>query len=111
MKGFYPNLIDSLPVADIPIAGVEARLLQSEHGQLVFFDIPQGAHVPAHSHGEQWGCVLDGELELTIDGKTNRYRKGDSYHIPAGITHEARFPTRCRIIDLFADVDRYSVKA
>lgn len=111
MKDFFPSLIDGLPVADIPIEGVDARLLQSEHGQLVFFDIPQGAHVPAHSHGEQWGCVLDGELKLTIDGQTRTYNKGDSYHIPAGIVHEASFPTRCRIIDLFADLDRYLAKA
>lgn len=111
MKDFFPELINALPVADIPVAGVDARLLQSDHGQLVFFDIQQGAHVPAHSHGAQWGTVLDGELELTIDGKPNTYRKGDTYYIPAGVTHEAKFPTRCKLIDLFADTDRYSIKS
>lgn len=110
MSAFYPKLIDHLPHVQIPIPGVEGRLLQSDYGQLVFFDIPQGAHVPPHNHGEQWGCVLDGELELTIDGRKRTYRKGDTYHIPAGVTHEARFPTRCHVIDLFADVDRYKPK-
>jgi len=110
VSNFYPDLIEKLPQANIPIEGVTARLLQSEHGQLIFFDIPQGAKVPEHAHGDQWGTVLDGTLELTIGGEAKTYHKGDSYTIPAGVLHEATFPTRCRIIDLFADTDRYAAK-
>jgi quercetin dioxygenase-like cupin family protein len=110
MKDFYPPIIDNLPIADIPVDGVDARLLQSDKGQLVFFDLPAGKEIPPHSHGEQWGCVLDGELELTIDGNTNIYRKGDTYHIPAGVVHGAKFLTQVKVLDLFADTDRYGVK-
>lgn len=108
---FFPGVVENLPKADIPVEGVDARLLQSENGQLVFFDLPEGAEVPPHSHGEQWGAVLEGEVELTIGGETKTYRKGDTYHIPAGVVHGAKFPTRCKVIDLFADTDRYSIKA
>jgi len=111
MSNFYPELIEKLPQAVVPIEGVKARLLQSDHGQLVFFDIPQGAKVPQHAHGAQWGTVLDGEMTLTIGGEAKTYRKGDSYTIPAGVLHEATFATRCHIIDLFADTDRYAAKA
>lgn len=85
-------------------------MVQSEHGQLVFFDIAETAQVPPHAHGAQWGVVLDGEMELTIGEGTRLYRRGDTYFIPAGVTHSARFKTRCKILDFFADPDRYGVK-
>lgn len=108
---FYPELICSLPEAAIPIPGVRGYLLQGDRGQVVFFDIPETAQVPSHAHGAQWGVVLDGEMELTIGDTTRIYRKGDSYFIPAGVTHSATFRTRCRVLDFFADPDRYQPKA
>jgi quercetin dioxygenase-like cupin family protein len=111
MEEFYPEIIRNLPEAEIPIAGVRGHLMQSEHGQLVFFDISETAEVPPHTHGAQWGVVLDGEMELTIGDETRLYRKGDTYLIPAGVTHSATFKTRCKILDLFADKDRYKVKS
>lgn len=110
MADFYPDLVSSLPDADIPVAGVQGKLLQGEHGQVVFFDLAANAKVPPHAHGAQWGVVLEGEMELTIGGKTRTYRKGDAYYIPAGITHAATFITRCKALDFFADKDRYRVK-
>ena len=110
MEQFYPASITSLPDADIPISGVRGKLLQSEHGQVVFFDIPADAKVPPHAHGAQWGVVLDGEMELTIGQETHIYRKGDSYFIPAGVTHSATFKTRCMVLDFFADKARYRTK-
>lgn len=49
-------------------------------------------------------------MELTIGGETKRYRPGDSYHIPAGVKHGARFLSHFRAIDVFADADRYKPK-
>jgi quercetin dioxygenase-like cupin family protein len=108
MGEFYPPFIRNLPQADVPLAGVVGKMLQGEHGLAVFFEIEQGAEIPPHSHGEQWGVVLDGDMELTIGGETRRYRPGDSYFIPAGTVHSARFPTRVRVFDLFADRERYN---
>ena len=50
-------------------------------------------------------------MELTIGGKTQTYRKGDSYFIPKGTVHAARFHTRTFVIDFFADKNRYKAKA
>lgn len=111
VERFYPDVIENLPEADIPMAGVRGKLLQSERGQVVFFEISATAKVPPHAHGAQWGVVLDGEMELTIDNDTRTYRKGDTYFIPAGVTHAATFKTRCRVLDFFADRDRYRIKA
>jgi quercetin dioxygenase-like cupin family protein len=49
-------------------------------------------------------------MELTIGGKTTRYRAGDSYHIDAGVVHSARFLTHFRAIDFFADRERYRAR-
>ena len=107
MAPWFPDLITTLPKADLPVAGITGWLLQGETRQAVFFEIPPGAEVPEHSHGAQWGVVLDGEIELTIGGETRVYRKGDAYEIPAGAVHGARCPAGARVLALFADVSRY----
>jgi len=54
--------------------------------------------------------VVEGEMELTIDGKTKTYHKGDSYFIPEGNLHSATFKTKTWVMDYFADKDRYQPK-
>ena len=107
----YPEFITKLPRIDIPLEGVRGWLSQAADHQVVFFDIDPIGAIPPHSHGEQWGLVVEGELELTIDGQTKRYGPGDSYHIPAGVVHGAKFLSHVRAIDVFADVDRYRQRA
>ena len=107
---FYPPEIQELPEADVPFPGVRGRLLQGPGQQLLFFDIDPIGEIKPHSHGAQWGVVLDGEMELTIGDETRTYRKGDTYYIPADVVHSAVFKTRFRAIDFFAEPDRYLVK-
>jgi quercetin dioxygenase-like cupin family protein len=73
-------------------------------------DIDPIGEVAPHRHGEQWGIVVEGEMDLTIGGVRKRYRTGDSYHIPGNVEHAATFVTRVRVIDVFADADRYRAK-
>lgn len=103
----YAEFIKALPRPRIAFPGAEAYMISGSRGQVVFFDLPAGASVPAHSHGAQWGIVVEGELELTIGGETASYRKGDTYYIPEGVEHSALTRTPCRAIDVFADPDRY----
>jgi hypothetical protein len=107
----YPELIRRLPKAALPLAGATGWLLQGADRQLVFFDLPAGATIPPHSHGEQWGLVIEGEMDLTVSGTLRRVKAGDWYHIPAGAEHHAHFLTRVLVMDLFADRDRYRVQA
>ena len=106
----YPNVITDLPRIDMPLDGVRGWLSQAATHQVVFFDIDPIGEIPPHSHGEQWGIVVEGEMELTIGGETKRYGPGDSYHIPAGVEHGAKFLSHFRAIDFFADVDRYKAR-
>lgn len=103
----YPPLITNLPQADVPIPGATAYLLRSPDGLLVWFHFAEDADLPFHSHDAQWGTVLAGEIELTIDGETRLYRPGDSYFVPAGVEHGARIAAGTQVIDFFAEVERY----
>ena len=103
----YPDIIKLLPTLTIPIQGVEAYLLQGENNQLVFFDFTQDTEIPMHSHGAQWGIVVDGKIDLTIGGKTKTYQKGDSYFIKAGEIHGGKIYKGFKAIDFFDEVDRY----
>ena len=52
---------------------------------------------------------LEGRL-LTVDGETGTYEPGDTYEIPSGAEHSARFEAGSSVIDVFQDPDRYSPK-
>ncbi len=106
----YPEMIRNLPEIDIPLEGVRGWLLQSDKKQVVFFDIQPVGVVPPHSHCNQWGLVLEGEMSLTIGDEKRTYRKGDWYYIPEGVVHSAEFPTRVNVIDVFDAPDRYRAK-
>jgi len=107
---FYPHIISNLPEADIPFEGVRGWLSQAADHQIVFFEIEPIGKVAPHSHGAQWGVVFEGEMEFTIGEQTRIYKKGDHYHIPAGVVHSAVFREKTWIMDFFADKDRYLPK-
>lgn len=55
-------------------------------------ELPPGAAAGRHTHpGIETGYVLEGELNLEIDGQPAKLLKpGDSYQIPAGAVHDAK---------------------
>lgn len=110
IKDSYPEIITSLPEADIPLPGVLGWIAQGKNFQIVFFDIEPSGNLPPHSHSAQFGVVLEGEMTLTIAGETKRYSKGDTYYIPEGVIHQAKFHTHFRALDFFAEPDRYKPK-
>ncbi len=110
-KQGYPEVITCLPEADTQLKGAKAWILQSNARQLVFCEFEAGANVPEHSHGyPQWGMVIDGKMELTVNGKPRICEKGAEYVIPAGAKHHARFLSRTRVMDFFSEKSRYKPK-
>ncbi len=109
-KVTYPPLIEDLPDIDLPVEGVRGKLLQGTDKQVVFFDIQPVGTIPEHSHGAQWGIVVEGEVELTIGGQPHTYKRGDAYYIPAGVSHSAKCTVPFKALDVFDDVDRYTPK-
>jgi len=45
------------------------------------------------------GIMVEGKIELTVDGKTRICEKDDEYVIPAKARHYARFLSKSRLID------------
>ena len=62
------------------------------HGVMVRSEFPAGVASGRHFHpGEELGYVLEGTLDLTLDGQAPKMLKaGDVIFIPAGIVHNAR---------------------
>lgn len=108
----YPSFITAFPSIDVPFAEdvVSTAVVQSDAGLVAFFTFHKDMELPTHSHGAQWGTVIEGEIEFTIGGETKVYRPGDSYFIPVGVEHGAMIKAGTRVIDVFEEADRYAVK-
>ena len=109
MKSTFPEVVRSLPRADIPFEGVTAYLSQGEGQQTVFMEFERDVKVPAHTHAAQWGVALAGRVDLTIDGVEHAYTAGDHYFIPAGVEHSARIHAGYAAMELYDEPARWSV--
>jgi quercetin dioxygenase-like cupin family protein len=108
----YPEVITNLPKAIIQVKGIKAWVLQGESHQLVFFEMEPNTQVPEHSHDyPQWGIMLKGKMQLTIDGKAHLIKKGDEYVIPTNAKHYATFLNKSRVIDFFSEKTRYRTRS
>jgi len=100
-------MIRNLPEADIPIDGIKAYISQSDLHQILFMEFENNFEVPEHSHSAQWGVVVSGEIELTIEGKKRKFIKGESYFIPEGAIHSAKIRAGYSDITFFDEPQRY----
>ena len=110
MSEIFPKPVRDLPEADIPIDGTKAYLSQSDSHQIIFMEFEKDVDLPEHSHAAQVGIVLEGKIELRMDGKKKIYTKGDRYYIPEGILHSGKIFAGYADITFFNEPDRYSKK-
>lgn len=110
MKSVFPEPIRNLPLADVPFEGCTAYLSQTDTHQVLFMQFDRDIELPEHSHAAQWGVVLEGRIEMTIDGMTRTYIRGDRYIIPSGIRHSARIHASYADITFFDQKDRYRIR-
>ena len=109
-KSIFPDIINSHPQADIPVDGLQSRLIQAGDQQIIFMEFDEDFEIPDHTHEAQWGVVLEGEMEITIDGEVKPLKKGDSYFIPKDVVHSARIKKGYKDLTLFDQKDRYQPK-
>ncbi|MBT8412292.1 MAG: cupin domain-containing protein [Octadecabacter sp.] len=109
----YATFMDSFPALDVPIDDsiVTTKAIASDAGLVVFFTFHQDFELPPHAHKGQWGTVVAGEVELTMDGTTKAYGPGETYDIPSGTVHSVRVKAGTLAIDVFEESDRYGLKA
>ena len=110
MNNLFPKPIRDLPIADIPISGIEAYLSQGEDHQIIFMQFSEDVDLAEHSHESQWGIVLEGRIELVIDGMKQEYKKGDRYFIPKDVKHSGKIYAGYADMTFFNQKDRYKVK-
>ena len=106
----FPAFVRDLPEAELPFNGLKGWLLQSDSGQVLFNESAIELSIPRHSHGEQWGVVLSGRMDLTIGDQSQTYSSGDTYFIPSGVPHKAQIYPGFRAVDYFADKQRYCAR-
>jgi quercetin dioxygenase-like cupin family protein len=106
----FAEFIRGLPMVDSPLASLRGWMLQNDRALAMFYEIPDGVEVPEHAHGAQWGVVLEGTMEFTIGGETRVYGPGETYYVPALVTHSAVISPGYVGIDVFADADRYQAR-
>ena len=110
MSEVFPEPIRNLPEADIPLDGIKAYLSQAQSHQIIFMEFTEDVELPEHSHEAQWGIVLAGKIDFTIDGVERTYSKGDSVFIGKGVKHSAKIYAGYADISFFNEKDRYRPK-
>lgn len=110
MLGNFPEPIVKLPEANIPIQGIKAYLSQGENHQIIFMEFSEDVDLPEHEHEGQWGIVLEGKIELIIDGVRSLFTKGDRYFIPKGVKHSGKIFAGYADMTYFDQIDRYGIK-
>ena len=98
-----------LHLQDVPereqFPGYRGRFIHGQSMSLVYWTVDTGAVFPEHAHPhEQIVNMLDGELNLSLDGRLLQLRTGDVVIIPPNVTHSGRATTPCRILDVFSPV-------
>jgi quercetin dioxygenase-like cupin family protein len=108
-----PDFADALPALDLPFPEevVSSYVVRSDTALAVFFRFHTDVEIPEHSHKGQWGVVIEGQLDLTMNGATQIHRSGSHYSIPSGTPHAAKAHAGSVIFDIFEEPDRYPVRA
>jgi quercetin dioxygenase-like cupin family protein len=101
-----PNLetVKNLPTREV-FPGFHGRFVHSTNMTFAYWDIDQGSLVPEHSHmHEQVVNMLEGTLELTVDGHRQVLGPGQVLVIPSHAIHSGRALTPCKVLDVFSPV-------
>ena len=78
-----------------------------ENMNVMHWDMADGSEVKHHHHPEeQFGFVLKGELQLTIEGKIFSVKAGDGYFVPTDKGHSFVAVGKTEAIDVFSPIKR-----
>lgn len=90
--------IDSLPTVE-RLPGWRGRYFDSANMSFAHYEFDAGASIHEHFHPqEEVYEVIEGELELTIDGVTERLVPGHIGIVPGNVPHRVRAITCGKLI-------------
>ena len=82
---------------------LDRRLICGERMMLAHVYLKKGCIVPKHSHhNEQITYIIEGQLDMVIDGVACSLTAGMYHIIPSNVLHSAVAATDCKVIDAFA---------
>ena len=88
------------------VPGATIRSFWGDKTLLSVVDIAPHSEVPKHTHPhEQSGMLLEGEVEMGVEGESKLLKPGDMYIIPGNVEHWARTKDKSALIlDIFSPV-------
>ena len=86
--------------------GASTQTFWGDNMLLSLVTIDANSLVPKHTHPhEQAGILVEGELEMGIDGEVKLLRPGDLYIIPGNVEHYAKTGDQpAKALDVFSPV-------
>ena len=83
--------------------GIIGYYAHGEKSSLGYIELKKGSQVPLHSHiNEQITYIIEGRLDMMIDGVACSLTAGMYHIIPSNVLHSAIAITDCKVIDAFA---------
>ena len=92
-----------VPLIDL-VPGIQSHIVSGERIMLSFLTAQPNGYMHNHRHEpEQLMVVLDGALDLVIEGKRYPMEKGDVVVLPSNVEHSAYISDQgCTVIDIFS---------
>ena len=86
--------------------GARTRTFWGNQMLFSLVEVDANSEVPLHAHPhEQGGIIIEGELEMGIDGEVKLLKPGDMYIIPGNVEHYAKaYTTKAKALDIFSPV-------
>jgi quercetin dioxygenase-like cupin family protein len=82
-----------------PLPGWSGRFLHSQSMTFAWYDVTAGASIHEHAHpNEEVWHVIEGELEVTVDGETRVAGPGCVALVPPNVPHAVRARSDARAI-------------
>jgi quercetin dioxygenase-like cupin family protein len=87
------------------VPGITGYYAHGDKHTFGYVEIKKGSIVPQHHHvQEQITYIIEGQLDMTIEGEFCSLTAGMYHIIPSNISHSAVAITDCIVIDTFSPV-------
>ena len=87
------------------VPGITGYYAHGEKHTFGYVELKAGSSVPLHQHiHEQITYILEGQLDMVIDGESCTLTAGMYHIIPSNVFHSAIAVTDSKVIDTFSPV-------
>ncbi|MFX0015935.1 MAG: cupin domain-containing protein [Promethearchaeota archaeon] len=87
------------------VPGFKGKFIHTKNVTVVHWAIVAGSKLSEHNHPhEQITNIIEGQLELTMEGKTKILNPGEVVVVPSNVKHRGKAISDCIVIDVFYPV-------